>query len=78
MTELLEQAIAKVKNLSDSEQDSIAAMILEELEKENIPKNHIQPKNLADSIQKRFAQFRGVDDLSTVPRDAMREPLQFN
>lgn len=34
MTELLEQAIAKVKNLPESEQDTIAAIILEELEDE--------------------------------------------
>ena len=34
MTELLEQAIAKVKNLSDSEQNAIATIILEELEDE--------------------------------------------
>jgi hypothetical protein len=31
MTELLEQAITKLKTMSASEQDSIAAMILEEL-----------------------------------------------
>jgi hypothetical protein len=34
MTELLERAIAKLKTLSASEQDAIAAMILEELEDE--------------------------------------------
>ncbi len=34
MTELLEQAIAKLKTLPASEQDVIAAMILEELEDE--------------------------------------------
>jgi hypothetical protein len=34
MTELLEQAIAKLKTLSNHEQDAIAAMILEELEDE--------------------------------------------
>ena len=34
MTELLEQAIAKLKNLPANEQDVIAAMILEELENE--------------------------------------------
>ena len=34
MTELLEQAIAKVKNLPDNEQDTIAAIILKELEDE--------------------------------------------
>ncbi|MEM8676063.1 MAG: hypothetical protein AAGF83_19665 [Cyanobacteria bacterium P01_G01_bin.67] len=34
MTELLEQAIAKVKNLSENEQDNIAVIILEELEAE--------------------------------------------
>jgi hypothetical protein len=32
MTELLEQAIAKLKTLPSDEQDSIAVMILEELE----------------------------------------------
>jgi hypothetical protein len=32
MTELLEQAITKLKTMSASEQDSIATMILEELE----------------------------------------------
>ncbi|BAY20410.1 hypothetical protein NIES2100_01510 [Calothrix sp. NIES-2100] len=32
MTELLERAIAKLKTLPASEQDAIAAMILEELE----------------------------------------------
>ncbi len=34
MTELLERAIAKLKTLSASEQDAIAAMILEEIEDE--------------------------------------------
>ncbi|NWF62385.1 MAG: hypothetical protein HXY43_24855 [Fischerella sp.] len=32
MTELLEQAIARLKTLPSSEQDAIAAMILEEIE----------------------------------------------
>ena len=34
MSELLEQAIAKMKNLPDNEQDTIATIILEELEDE--------------------------------------------
>ncbi len=34
MTELLEQAIAKVKDLSKEDQDTIAAIILEEIEDE--------------------------------------------
>lgn len=34
MTELLELAIARLKTLSASEQDALAAMILEELEDE--------------------------------------------
>lgn len=34
MTKLLEQAIAKIKDLPDNEQDTIAAIILEELEDE--------------------------------------------
>lgn len=36
MTQLLEQAIAKVKQLSETEQDAIAALILEELEDEGL------------------------------------------
>lgn len=35
MTELLEKAMTKVKKLSDSEQDAIAAIILEEMQDEN-------------------------------------------
>jgi hypothetical protein len=35
MTELLEQAIAKLKTRPTSEQDSIAALILEEIEDDN-------------------------------------------
>jgi hypothetical protein len=31
MTQLLEQALAKVRNLSQTEQDAIASLILEEL-----------------------------------------------
>ncbi|RCJ31613.1 hypothetical protein A6770_19755 [Nostoc minutum NIES-26] len=34
MTELLERAIARLKTLPESEQDAIASMILEEIEKE--------------------------------------------
>ena len=34
MTKLLEQAIAKIKNLPDNEQDIIATIIIEEIEDE--------------------------------------------
>lgn len=33
--------------------------------------------NLAESIQKRFAQLGGVDDLTISNREAMGEPTQF-
>ena len=33
--------------------------------------------NLAESIQKRFAQLGGVDDIPVGDREAMREPPQF-
>ncbi len=36
MTELLEKAIASVRELTESEQDGIAAIILQELEKKTI------------------------------------------
>ena len=36
MSKLLEQAIAQVKQLSEPEQDTIAALILEELEDERL------------------------------------------
>lgn len=35
------------------------------------------PENLAESIQKRFAQLDGVDNLSINSREAMREPPEF-
>jgi plasmid stability protein len=34
-------------------------------------------ENLAESIQKRFAQLGGVDDLRAASREGMREPPQF-
>lgn len=34
-------------------------------------------ENLAESIQKRFAQLGGVDDLPSSSREAMRKPPQF-
>lgn len=34
-------------------------------------------ENLAEAIQKRFAQLRGVDDLSLPSRELMREPPQI-
>ena len=34
-------------------------------------------ENLAESIQKRFAQLGGVDDLPTSSREATRKPPQF-
>ena len=33
--------------------------------------------NLAESIQKRFAQLGGVDDLTIADREAIDEPPQF-
>jgi len=33
--------------------------------------------NLAESIQKRFAQLGGVDELPGASREAMRKPPQF-
>ncbi|MGK7924517.1 MAG: hypothetical protein AB4290_04560 [Spirulina sp.] len=36
MTDLLDRAIAQLKNLPDREQDAIATMILEELEDERL------------------------------------------
>ena len=35
-------------------------------------------ENLAESIQKRFAQLGGVDDLPASSREAMRQPPQFD
>ena len=34
------------------------------------------PENLADSIQKRFAQLGGVDDIPII-REEIREPSEF-
>ncbi len=60
MTELLEEAIAKLKNLSSVEQDAIAAMILEELEEE---------RRWDESF------LRSQDILATLAAEAMAEHL---
>jgi hypothetical protein len=58
MTELLEQAITKLKTLPESEQDSFAAIILEELE---------------DDIQWKKAFARSEDMLARLATEAMAE-----
>jgi plasmid stability protein len=35
------------------------------------------PQNLAETIQKRFVQLGGVDDLPITPREPLREPPQI-
>jgi antitoxin FitA len=39
--------------------------------------NARSPQNLAETIQKRFAQLGGVDELPTTAREPMREPPQI-
>ena len=34
-------------------------------------------QNLAETIQKRFAELGGIDQIPTTPREPMREPPQF-
>ncbi len=58
MTELLQKAIAKIKNLPDEEQDTIATIILEELEDEK-------------KWEKAFADSQDV--LATLAAEAMTE-----
>ncbi len=58
MTELLERAIARLKTLTASEQDAIAAMILEELE---------------DEIRWDEAFVRSKDALAKLATEAMAE-----
>ncbi|MEH2280990.1 MAG: hypothetical protein V7K90_06545 [Nostoc sp.] len=60
MTELLEQAIAKLKNLSANEQDAIAAMILAELEDERLWDEAFarSPDMLAKLATEAMAEYR--------------------
>ena len=58
MTELLEQAMEKAKKLSESEQDAIAVIILEELE---------------DELRWEKAFTRSQDALAKLAREAMSE-----
>jgi hypothetical protein len=60
MTELLEQAIAKLKNLPATEQDAIAAMILAELEDERRWDEAFtrSPDMLAKLAGKAMAEYR--------------------
>lgn len=58
MTELLKQAIARLKTLPDSDQDAIAAIILEELE---------------DEVQWDEAFANSQDALAKIAAEAMAE-----
>jgi len=58
MTRLLERAVEKARKLSDSEQDAIAALILEELE---------------DEIGWEKAFARSQDTLAKLAEEAMAE-----
>ena len=58
MTKLLEQAVEKAKTLPESEQDAIAAIILEELE---------------DELRWESAFARSQDALAKLAREAMSE-----
>ena len=60
MTELLEQAIAKLKNLPANEQDAIAAMILAELEDEHLWDEAFarSPDMLAKLATEAMAEYR--------------------
>ncbi len=55
MTELLEQAIAKLKSLPTQEQDAIAAMILQELDDERRWDKQLE-KDVADGKLEAFAK----------------------
>jgi hypothetical protein len=61
MTELLEEAITKLKNLPANEQDAIAAMILEELEDERSWDEAFarSPDILAKLATEAMAEYRG-------------------
>jgi ssDNA-specific exonuclease RecJ len=59
MTELLEKAIASVRQLTESEQDGIAAMILQELEKKQVV-----AWDDFDQIMQESQVSTGISDLS--------------
>jgi hypothetical protein len=72
MTELLQQALAEVQKLPDAEQDTIAAMILEEIEDERrwdeaFARSQDQLARLADRVREDIRAGRvrdmGIDEL---------------
>ena len=72
MTELLQQALAKVQKLPDAEQDAIAAIILEEIADERrwdeaFARSQEQLARLADRVREDIRAGRvrdiGVDEL---------------
>ena len=68
MTELLEKAVAEMKQLPEAEQDAIAALILSELESEERWNQAFSrsPKALSALAQEALAEFRAG---KTVPLD---------
>ena len=72
MTQLLEEAIAKVNDLAPADQDAIAAMILEELKDEqrwaaSFAKSQDALARLAEKVRDEIAAGRtremGIDEL---------------
>jgi hypothetical protein len=68
MTELLEKAVAEMKQLPEAEQDAIAALILSELESEERWNQAFfrSPDALSALAQEALAEFRAG---KTVPLD---------
>jgi hypothetical protein len=72
MTQLLEQAVTELRNRSESEQDAIAALILEELEDErrwheSFAATQDQLSRIATKVRQDIAAGRvadrGIDEL---------------
>ena len=63
MTQLLEEVIAKLKALSDDEQDAIVAMILEEIEeKRHCDRSFANSSDiLAQLANEAMAEYYGID-----------------
>jgi hypothetical protein len=78
MTQLLEQAIAKVKELPPAQQDAIATLILEELEDEALwDKKFGQSQNaLAKLASEAMAEYRSAITEKVSPKSVLSDRPQ--
>lgn len=73
----LEEPIKELLRIRAVENGHSMEEEVKQILRNNLLLNRKLPENLAESIQKRFAQLDGVDELQITSREVIREPPTF-